>query len=58
MYSGFDFKIARIKSKTKSLDLAQQLGISPSKLSLIENGYQKMPKSIYKRLNTIFKDHL
>jgi ribosome-binding protein aMBF1 (putative translation factor) len=39
MLAGKDIKIARVYAGKKAIDLAKELKITPSKLSLIENGY-------------------
>ena len=49
-------KIARVKANIKALELAKQLNISPTLLSLIENEHKECPEHIYKRLTEILKD--
>jgi len=39
--NGIDLKLARTSKRIKQLELARQIGISPSRLSLIENGWAK-----------------
>jgi transcriptional regulator with XRE-family HTH domain len=55
MKSGKEIKIARIKEDIKAIDLARQINISPSKLSLIERGYSLCTKEIEEKLVGILK---
>ncbi|MDR3597690.1 helix-turn-helix transcriptional regulator [Clostridium sp.] len=50
MNIGYEIKIKRIKNKVKAIDLALKLGISPSKLSLIENERVKCPEDLYQKI--------
>lgn len=58
MYSAEDLKIARIKAKIKAIDMAHQLKISPGTLSLMENGYKKIPDKFYRELVEVLHDYL
>jgi transcriptional regulator with XRE-family HTH domain len=55
MKSGKEIKIARIKEDMKAIDLARQINISPSKLSLIERGYSLCTKEIEDKLVLVLK---
>lgn len=50
LYSGKDFKMARVRFDIKAINLAKVLKISTSKLSLIENNHIKCPTDIYEKL--------
>ena len=39
--SGIDLKIARIRQGRSQLEVARQIGIHPTRLSKIENGWEK-----------------
>jgi len=39
--SGLDFKIARIRQGRRQLEVASQTGIHPTRLSKIENNWEK-----------------
>ena len=50
MYVGKEIKILRIVNDVKAIDLANLIGISCSKLSLIENGRIQCPDDIYQKI--------
>jgi len=56
--SGFNYKVARIKARIKAIDFAQGLGISPSKLSLFENGYCNLKPEIVDRIDNKLKQFM
>lgn len=39
--SGIDYKIARIRQGRRQLEVARQVGIHPTRLSKIENGWEQ-----------------
>lgn len=39
VFKGIDLKLARIKSGVKQLELSRRTGLSPKRLSLIENNW-------------------
>ena len=50
MYTGMDFKIARIRSGVKAIDFARSIGISTSRLSLVENGHIECTEDLYLKI--------
>jgi transcriptional regulator with XRE-family HTH domain len=53
MHSGKEIKIARISADIKAIELSKKLGISNSKLSLIEKGHIECPEDIYEKIISI-----
>lgn len=56
--SGFNYKIARIKARIKAIDFAQGIGISPSKLSLFENGYCDLKPEIIDKMDSMLNQFM
>lgn len=52
--TGKDIKIMRIMLDIKAIDFSRLLGISNSKLSLIECGYVKIPDNLSKDIENLF----
>lgn len=50
MENAKELKIYRIRSGIKQIDLAIRLGISPSQLSKIENGYAECTEELKKEI--------
>jgi transcriptional regulator with XRE-family HTH domain len=53
--TGEPLKLLRIMNEIKSKDLAEQLGISPSYLSLIENNKKRPTLEIVEKYAEVFK---
>ncbi|MDD4834018.1 MAG: helix-turn-helix domain-containing protein [Lutispora sp.] len=56
MERGLEIKIRRTKSKMTALELSRKLEISPTKLSLIENGHKTCPDHLYTKIRNILKN--
>ncbi|SDZ40044.1 Helix-turn-helix [Proteiniborus ethanoligenes] len=55
MNKGLEIKLMRIKANIKAINLAKKLNMSPSKLSLIENGHIKCSEEEYKKAVVILE---
>lgn len=53
---GKELKILRIQNDKKAIDVCLAAGISPSKLSLIERGYNECTKELYEKLVDIIRE--
>ena len=48
--TGFELKLKRVSARIKQLELARRLGVSPTTLSLIENGWREASPELVERI--------
>lgn len=53
---GNSIKVERIKKQIKAIEFSKRLGISPSKLSLIENGHIEPDNMLLKDINRLLAE--
>lgn len=54
--TGKEMQILRIRKNKKALEVSKIANISPSKLSLIENGHINLPEDLEKKLIQIINN--
>jgi len=54
--TGLDLKILRIRAGLKQLEVAQAVGIHPTALSLIENGWRPLTRELAARITAAIEE--
>jgi transcriptional regulator with XRE-family HTH domain len=53
---GFELKIERQRNKVRQLDITRRTGISPTRISKIENGWEAAPPDIEAAIRSAIRD--